>query len=109
MKLILRGWQREVTAHKHVVAPVSFTNNRYRALPVDQPVTWSGPLSVLGKLSNLGLSGSFLVEFSFEQAELQSWLERFAKENPAEALRMLASVQAEAIISLSKLPAASEG
>lgn len=102
MKMTFRGWRRELTAHKHNVAPVDFANNKYRAQAVDQAVTWNGALSALGKVTNLGLSGSFLVEFSFEKAELQSWLEKFAEAHPAEVLHMLAPIQANAIISLTK-------
>lgn len=101
MKFVFRGWQRELTAHKHNVAPVDFSTGRYVAKAANQPIVWNGPLSALGKVTNLGLSGSFLVEFTFEQAELQNWLEVFAKNNPADALRMMAPIQAEAMISLS--------
>lgn len=108
MKLTFRGWQREVKPHTHKVTPVAFLNNRYRPQGADAPVQWNGALSALGKVSNLGLSGAFLVEFAFEPDELRNWLEHYAKENPAEALRMMASIQAEAVISLASSSKASE-
>ena len=102
MKITFRGWQREVTAHIHKVAPVEHKSFKYQAQQIDQPVTWSGPLKALGKLNNLGLSGNFLVEFNFEPEELRSWLEQYAKAHPEEALRLISTIQTEAYIQLAK-------
>lgn len=61
---------------------------------------WHEGLCAYGKVENLSLSGSFLIQFEFEQAELKSWLLRFAESNPAEALRLMSEAQAEAMIAL---------
>ena len=61
--------------HTHKVAPVMLQNNRFRSQPVDGPLQWHAPLSAYGKVSNLGLSGAFLVEFTFEEQELRGWLD----------------------------------
>lgn len=102
MKLTFRGWKREVTPHSHKVAPVEHKVGRYYAQQIDQPITWNGPLSALGKINSLGLSGNFLVEFSFEREELKSWLEQYAQSNPEDTLRLLAPIAAEATIRVAK-------
>jgi len=102
MKLTFKGWRREVTGHDHPVEPVDFANGHYKAKMKDQPLTWSGPLTALGRVSRLRLSGDFLVEFTFEERELGNWFEQYLKAKPEEALRMIASLHAEAIIGLSK-------
>ena len=66
-----------------------------------EPLEWDGPLTAHGKLSNLGLSGSFLVELAFEEQEIQNWLTEYVKAHPENALRVLARAQAEATIALS--------
>jgi hypothetical protein len=101
MKLTFRGWKREVKPHTHKVTPVAFSNGNYRVQGADAPVHWNNSRSALGRVTNLGLSGSFLIEFEFEPEELRSWLEQYAKESPADALRMMAGVQVEATIALS--------
>lgn len=79
MKLTFRGWQREVTAHNHSVIAVEFIKRRYSSKAAGQPLTWNGPLSAFGKVTGLGLSGSFLVEFKFEAPELRNWLEQYVR------------------------------
>jgi hypothetical protein len=85
MKLTFRGWQREVTPHSHSVIPVEFIKERYSSKGAGQPLTWNGPLSAFGKVTGLGLSGSFLVEFEFEAPELRNWLEQYVRGNPEAA------------------------
>jgi hypothetical protein len=102
MKLTFKGWRREAKEHDHPVEPVDCASGGYRAKTKDQPLTWSGPLTAFGKVSGLGLSGDFLVEFTFEERELGNWFEQYLKAKPEEALRMIASLHAEAIIGLSK-------
>lgn len=108
MRITFRGWKREVKPHTHKVTSVTFENNRYRPLAAEAPVQWNGPLAALGKVANLGLTGAFLLEFDFEPKELRGWLEQYAKHNPAEAIRMMAPIQASALISLAEGSAASE-
>ena len=107
MKMTFRGWQREVTLHKHSVVPVDASTGKYVAKTINEPMTWNDSATAFGKVKNLSLSGSFLVEFAFEQTELKSWLEAYAKEHPAELLRMLAPIQTEALITLTKTVEAS--
>lgn len=99
MKITLRGWGREVTQHHHSLKPVSSDAKGYKALPAG-PVFWHDALSAHAKIEKASLSGSFLVEMKFEQAELENWLTQFSKQMPAEALRIIAKAQAEAIIAL---------
>ncbi|MCU1736240.1 MULTISPECIES: hypothetical protein [unclassified Pseudomonas] len=99
MKLTLRGWGREMTQHHHTLKPVANEAKGYRPLS-SGPVFWHDALSAYGKIEKASLSGSFLVEMKFEQTELENWLTQFSRERPAEALRIIAKAQAEAIIAL---------
>ncbi len=103
MKMNFRGWKREVTQHTHTVTSVKYISSKYTPDP-GQPLSWSGPFQALGKLNNISLSGSFLVEFTFEEQELRSWLAEYVKAHPASAVRMLAQAQAEALIALNATP-----
>ena len=67
-------------------------------------MAWSGPFRALGKVNDLSLSGSFLVEFTFDEAELRNWLTEYVKAHPASAVRLLAHAQAEALIALNATP-----
>lgn len=99
MKLTLRGWGRETTQHHHLVKPVANEAKKYQ--PKTQgPIFWHDALTAYGKIEKAALSGSFLVEIKFEEVELENWLTQFSKLKPAEALRMIAKAQAEAIIAL---------
>ena len=103
MKLNFRGWKREVTPHTHTVTAVKFISGKYTP-QTGEPLSWSGPFQAFGKVNNVSLSGSFLVEFTFEEQELQSWLAEYVKAHPASAVRLLAQAQAEALIALNATP-----
>jgi hypothetical protein len=101
MKLIFRGWKREVKSHSHQVTAVRLNAaGAYVTGRSGDPMEWNGAFSALGRVSGLALSGTFLIEFTFEEQELRSWLEHYAKSNPAFAIRLLAEMQAEALIAL---------
>jgi hypothetical protein len=106
MKLQFRGWKREVTDHDHDVTPVTCSDKSFHPGEVDDPLTWNSALEAFGKVENLALNGSFLVRFTFEQAELQNWLRKFVQAKPEAAVRLLAEMQAEmqgeAILALAK-------
>lgn len=99
MKLKFRGWQREQTIHNHSVSPVTRANG-YTAGEPDEPLTWASASQAFGKVSDLALSGSFLIEFTFEQEELRNWLRQFIASKPEAAIRLLSEMQGEALISL---------
>lgn len=101
MKIKLRGWEREVVQHEHSVKPVRHGSDGYQALKAG-PLLWHDANSAYGKVDKLSLTGAFLVKFEFEDAELENWLIAHAKKNPADALRLVAKAQAEAIIALSE-------
>lgn len=104
MKLTFRGWQRVTTLHSHPVTPVRVGPGGGIRTESNRALIWKDATSAYGKVSNLALGGSFLVNFQFEQADLEGWLTEFAKSNPEEALRMMAKAQTEAIIQLAKPP-----
>ena len=99
MKLTFRGWSREVNVHTHPVTPVSQNKKAYVTEAMG-PVKWDDASTVLGRIDDVKLTGSFLVEVSMEQAELTSWLKAFAKEHPESALKLIAEAQAEALLAL---------
>ncbi len=102
MKMLFKGWKREVMDHDHDVIPVKVSNNTYYPGEIDEPLTWHGPLHAFGKISDIALNGSFLVTFTFEQKELRNWLREFVKAKPEAAVRVLAEMQGEAILALAK-------
>lgn len=102
MKLLFRGWKREVTEHDHGVTPVTREGNKYTPGEPDDPLAWYSALVAYGKVSDLALNGSFLVEFSFDQEELRHWLRQFATSKPEAAVRLLSEMQAEAILALAR-------
>ncbi|QOF76083.1 hypothetical protein [Variovorax sp. 38R] len=102
MKLTFRGWQRATTLHGHPVTPVRKSTGGGLRTESNRALIWNDAGSAYGKVNDLALSGSFLVHFQFEQADLEGWLAEFAKTKPEEALRILAKIQAEAMIQLAK-------
>lgn len=103
MKLTFRGWQRETRPHNHPVTPVRKTPSGSFKTDASAPgLVWIDATTAYGKVNGLALSGSFLVHFNAEHADMEGWLAAFVKSNPEEALRLLAKMQAEAMIQLSK-------
>lgn len=102
MKLLFKGWKREVRDHDHDVIPVKHLASSYEPGEVGDPIEWTDSLQAFGKLEGLALSGSFLVQFSLEQAELRNWLSKFVRAKPEAAVRLLAEMQGEAVLALAK-------
>ncbi len=101
MKLQFRGWRREMTVHNHSVIPVKPTADGFNTSgEPDDPLVWTSASQAFGKLSDIGLSGSFLIEFTFEQEELRNWLREFVNSKPEAAIKLLSEMQGEALISL---------
>lgn len=99
MKLKFKGWRREVKPHEHAVAAVVEKVAGFSV--VKGPLRWEG-LSTYGKVDRLSLTGAFLVEMSFTKADLRNWLRMYAKSDPAEALRLVAELQGEALIAIAR-------
>jgi len=102
MKLTFRGWQRVALFHYHDVTPVQIGSDRGLRPASKRALIWKDANTAYGKISDVALSGAFLVTFEFEQADLEGWLAELAKSKPEEALRLVAKVQAEALINLAK-------
>ena len=66
-----------------------------------QPIEW-GPNGAGGEISKVRLNGKYSVFFEFEYAELKNWIQRYIEDDPREAMRLLAEMQAEATISLAQ-------
>lgn len=108
MRLLFRGWRRELTTHVHPVTAVEHRNGKFSPKGEGEPLIWDDSLSAYGKVDGLALSGSFLIEFEFDEGELGNWLIKYSKKRPEAALRLIALAQAEATISLSKAHASEE-
>jgi hypothetical protein len=52
MKMLFRGWKREILEHNHSVIPVTLTNNTYAPGEIDDPITWTTSLQALGKVND---------------------------------------------------------
>ena len=101
MKLQFRGWRREVTVHNHSVTPVRSHSGGYDPTgEPDDPLVWSSASKAYGKVKDLALSGSFLVELTFDQEELRNWLRQFVASKPEAAIKLLSEMQGEALIAL---------
>jgi nitrogen regulatory protein PII-like uncharacterized protein len=104
VKMMFEAWGRMVMRHYHKVRPVKWVNNKYTPSEPDEPLVWVDSLKALGKVNDLGLTGDFLVEFKFELEELKNWLKEYVKAEPEAAIRLLAEMQAEAMIALARKP-----
>lgn len=102
MNLLFRGWKREVKEHNRGVVPVTRSGGMYSPGECGGPLTWNSALQALGKIDDLALCGSFLVEFNFQQEELRHWLRQFVLARPEDGVRLLAEMQGEAILALAK-------
>jgi hypothetical protein len=102
MKLKFRGWSREVYPHSHDALPIKGgPGRRHPVGKAGEPLQWDNARTARARVNGLGLNGDFLVELEFEPEELKSWLSSYVKEHPEDAIRMLAPLQAEAVIALS--------
>lgn len=97
MKVLFRGWRREVKPHSRKVIPVSCSGEKYRAGADDAPIKWHSATTAYGRLDDLGLSGRFLIEMEFELTELRNWIARLVDEQPETALKLLTEMQGKAV------------
>jgi hypothetical protein len=105
MKLLFTGWKRQVKPHHHSVTPVRQTaSGNYAPSDKGQPITWTSPYQALGQVSKLALSGTFLVEFTFDMKDLRGWAEQLVQTDPIEAVRLFAELQAKALTVLATKP-----
>jgi hypothetical protein len=90
MKMSFRGLKHEVKPNEHTV-----------------PLIWNSALNsssllAIGEVNKLRLNGNYQVEFEFEQEELRNWLRKFIASKPEDAIKLLAEMQGEAILSLAR-------
>ncbi len=105
MKMELNGWARSKVTHRPNVVPVKREPKGYTASTMKPgPIVWHAPLRASARLESLNLSGDFLLDMTFEESELRSWLLAYAKGNPEQALRLIAEAQAKALIAMCEKP-----
>ena len=102
MKMKFRGWRREVYTHTHEVEAWKKVGNSYNRIDGRKSLTWSDKLTAFGKIKGLSLSGDFLVEFSFTEAELKDWIRNYFKSDPVAACALVAELQLDSIKALAK-------
>jgi hypothetical protein len=106
MKITFHGWGRQVYPHEVKVIPCK-QNEGFDPVwcsPVKngKSLRWSDGMTAFGKLNGLALSGAFLAEFQFTEAELKNWLRSYLSVEPERALELIRTVQAEAIRRMAK-------
>ncbi|WP_442577145.1 hypothetical protein ACSBPH_08445 [Microbacterium sp. F51-2R] len=99
MELEFRGWKHDVRGRKHTVRAVGPRRVRSLLGEVDDPKTLvareeSGPefssaWTARGYLEDLSLGGNYLVTFNLSRELLDTWLDAFIEESPADALAFL--------------------
>jgi hypothetical protein len=102
MKIMFRGWGREVFPHEVEVTPVTKTDGTFYPSERRRSLRWANGMTAFGKVEGLALSGAFLAEFTFTEAELRDWLRSYLAAEPDSALQLISSVQTEAIRRLAK-------
>lgn len=103
MQIEFRGWSRETTVHQHSLVPVVSQGNKLVPVTEGSPaLTWNADYSTYGKVEKLALSGSFLVHLKFEEKDLEAWLGKYVRTEPERAIKLLAKMQAQAMINLTK-------
>jgi hypothetical protein len=58
------------------------------------------PLKIRASVRGLNLGGDFNVTIEFSETEMKSMLQEYVQDNPENAIRMLAEMQAEATLAL---------
>src|SRR5579872_1098104 len=100
MKILFRGWRREIKPHERTVSPVNLDGGTYRLNAKRKTLLFHSSTEAFGKLTDLGLSGNFLVTFTFEPQELHDWCAAYVKDRPDAALRLASKMLADAITEL---------
>lgn len=105
MKIQFRGWRREVIQHDREVIPVTDApGGGYMQSDEGEQLEWEkqwdGKFVTRGRLEQLGLSGDFIIKLEFSDEDLKGWLKHYVNKNPKDAIRLLAEMQAEAILNL---------
>jgi len=97
MQLTFRGWERHVLTHEHPVSPVQRNGCNYEVAKPKGPIQWNDPTTAYGLVSDLRLSGRFLLDLQFDEEELNNWLRVYVRAEPLKALKLLAELQLEVI------------
>ena len=97
MDMQFRGWSREKTVHNHAVLPVSLKDAQYVASNLNEPICWNSSTRAFGKISNVALTGDFLVRYTFQPSELRSWLLQYVSDCPESAIKLLCEMQGEVL------------
>ena len=89
--------------HEPEFTPLVFSKGGLERGRPGQPAEWGPGGRVLGEIGTISLGkGIYVVNLEFEAAELKNWIQRYIEDDPREAMRLLAEMQAEATISLAQ-------
>lgn len=96
MKITFKPWESPGQAKTHTVQSVVSYGETLNVQ--SGPIEWSGQNSALGKIDEVNLKGTYLLDFEFQESELRSWLKNFIAENPAYSVQLLAEAHAALLI-----------
>lgn len=102
MNLVFTGWHGGHLRHEHQLTPCKDIGGAVINGESGDPLDWSTPMTAVAKIDGVSLSGSFCVQLSFQKEELRNWLLKYTRSEPEAALRLLAKMQAEAVIALAR-------
>ena len=102
MNINFRGWKREVFEHNHELMPVVSKGTRNHSGNKGDPIEWFSATKARGRVNGLNLTGDFQVDFEFKDSELKNWLLKYVSEEPEAACRLIAEIQGEVAIFLSR-------
>lgn len=96
MKITFKRWESSEPAATHTVQAVAGYGDTLNIQT--GPVEWIGQNSAIGKIDNIKLDGTYLLEFDFQENELRSWLKQFIAANPAYSVQLLTEAHAALLI-----------
>ncbi|MGF6558536.1 hypothetical protein ABIA48_004916 [Pseudomonas sp. S30_BP2TU TE3576] len=96
MKITCKRWESSEQAETLTVQAVAVYGDTLNIQ--NGPVEWNSQKSAIGKIDNIKLNGTYLLEFEFQESELRSWLKQFIAADPAYSVQLLAEAHAALLI-----------
>lgn len=96
MKLIFRGWKRQVTVHSHDLEPVEEKQKKFITGKTSTYSASEGSVVSYGKGNSFSLSGDFLVDVTLSNDEIKNYLYAMIEGDPIESIELLHMALAKA-------------